>query len=349
MLRKNYKYYWWCQLAGWTFVGLSMIFFFYLFDQKVTITIVYRILIQMFAGILSTHLLRAVIKHYNWLMLPIEKVFARLIIGVVAASVFCGLISIIGVDLFHLQISKRKMDFFTRLMAGTLDNGLILVPWVLIYYSYHYIEKSRRQQVGTLKLEALVKELELKTIKSHINPHFIFNALNSIRALIDENPLRARNAITELSNILRSSMQAEKLETVSFEKELNIVKDYLALEHIRFEDRLKVEYEIDEDTLDQPVPPMMLQTLVENAIKHGVSKQLTGGFVKIKSDFNDKFHELVIQNTGRLNGSLNGDGFGLTSTRNRLQLLFGEKANFEIKEIGHNLVEAKVLIPVDLK
>ena len=115
-------------------------------------------------------------------------------------------------------------------------------------------------------MEALVKSLELNTIKAHINPHFIFNALNSIRALIDENPQRARNAITELSNILRSSMQTEKMETVPFERELNIVKDYLALENMRFEDRLKVEYDIDEDTLNQPVPPMMLQTLVENAI-----------------------------------------------------------------------------------
>ena len=154
------------------------------------------------------------------------------------------------VDLFELNTAKSlKLPFAKRLVISTLDNGLFMIPWVLIYYSYHYVEKSRRQQVDTLKLESLVKELELKTIKSHINPHFIFNALNSIRALIDENPARARNAITELSNILRSSMQAEKMETVSFEKELNIVKDYLALEYIRFEDRLKMEYEIDEDTL----------------------------------------------------------------------------------------------------
>ncbi|HMI62545.1 MAG TPA: histidine kinase, partial [Puia sp.] len=217
---------------------------------------------------------------------------------------------------------------------------------------YHYIENSRKQQLDTLKLEALVKELELKTIKAHINPHFIFNALNSIRALIDENPTRARTAITELSNILRSSMQAEKLETVTFEKELNIVKDYLALEHIRFEDRLQVEYDIDEDTLDQPIPPMMLQTLVENAIKHGISHQVDGGKVKITSDFKDDFHELIILNTGELNGNGNGgrnvDGFGLASTKNRLQILFGQKANFDIREVNGNSVQATVLIPVDL-
>ena len=194
-----------------------------------------------------------------------------------------------------------------------------------------------------------MKELELKTIKSHINPHFIFNALNSIRALIDENPGRARNAITELSNILRSSMQAEKQETVSFEKELNIVKDYLALEYIRFEDRLKIEYQIDEDTLDQPVPPMMLQTLVENAIKHGIGKEVTGGLVRVISDFKGNFHELVVQNSGKLNGHVNEDGFGLSSTKNRLQFLFGEKANFEIKQVDGDMVEARVLIPVELK
>ena len=190
-----------------------------------------------------------------------------------------------------------------------------------------------------------MKELELKTIKAHINPHFIFNSLNSIRALIDENPSRARTAITELSNILRSSLNAEKGETVSFKEELKIVKDYLALENMRFEDRLKVEYDVDEDTLEQQVPPMMLQTLVENAIKHGISKQLRGGVVKVISDFSNNYHELAVQNTGHLNGGSNSQGFGLSSTQDRLSLLYGDKARFEIKQLNPSLVEAKVLIP----
>ena len=91
---------------------------------------------------------------------------------------------------------------------------------------------------------------------------------------------------------------------------------------------------------------MMLQTLVENAIKHGISKQVSGGMVKIISDFKYDHHELVVQNTGHLNGSYNADGFGLTSTQNRLHLLFGEKANFTIHEINGNTVEAKVILPV---
>jgi two-component system, LytTR family, sensor kinase len=342
------KYYWWCQLSGWGFLALVSVLFTSTLDQRLTAQLMGQLAILVFSGILITHLFREVLRRSGWLLLPVEKALPKLLIGILLACIADSLLRMAAVDILNLSTNRRKADFITRVLVTTFENGLFILPWTLIYYFYHYIEKSRTQQLDTLKLEALVKELELKTIKAHINPHFIFNALNSIRALVDENPVRARTAITELSNILRSSMQAEKLETVTFEKELNIVKDYLALEHIRFEDRLQIQYDIDEDTLDQPIPPMMLQTLVENAIKHGISKQVNGGIVKIVSDFKDDFHELVIQNTGYLNGGLNGDGFGLTSTKNRLQILFGTKANFDIKEINGNTVEARVLIPVDL-
>ena len=345
MLHKNSKYYWQCQVLGWGTMGLSMLFFGYIYGQKINVQFVMRVMVVVMVGIISTHVFRAFIKKAGWMLLPVEKVIPRLIIGAIATSILTGILIIVFNEIFNLAENKLRFDFFTRLLNNSVNAGIFIIPWIMIYYFYHYIEKSRKQQLDTLKLEALVKELELKTIKAHINPHFIFNALNSIRALVDENPNRARTAITELSNILRSSMQAEKLETVSFEKELNIVKDYLALEYIRFEDRLRVEYEIDEDTLDQPVPPMMLQTLVENAIKHGISKQMNGGVVKVISDFKGNFHELVVQNTGTLNGQRNLDGFGLTSTQNRLQLMFGEKANFSINQLNGNMVEARVNIP----
>ena len=340
-------YYWWCQIGGWGFLALFMILLSSITNQKFEPKLFGQLAIIVCSGILTTHIFRLVIQRFNWLMLSVEKIFPKLIIGVIVVCIINSLIRIGAIRLLGLSINPHKLGFLQRFLLTTLENGIFILPWTLIYYFYHYIEKSRKQQLDTLKLEALVKELELKTIKSHINPHFIFNALNSIRALIDENPSRARTAITELSNILRSSMQAEKLETVTFEKELNIVKDYLALEYIRFEDRLRIEYDIDEDTLNQPIPPMMLQTLVENAIKHGISKQLKGGLVKIVSDFNGNFHELVIQNSGRLNGHINSDGFGLKSTKNRLQLLFGPKANFDIKELNGEMVEAIVLIPVE--
>ncbi len=347
MPKNTARYYWWCQIGGWSLFALVIILFDSIMVEKATPKSIEQMIVMFFSGMLATHLFREFIRRSTWLMLPIERALPKFLLGVFVTCIVASLFRIAIVDVFGLINNKKKFDFLLTLIFSSLEYGILIIAWTIIYYFYHYIEKSRKQQLDTLKLEALVKELELKTIKSHINPHFIFNSLNSIRALIDENPSRARTAITELSNILRSSMQTEKQETVSLEKELNIVKDYLALEHIRFEDRLKVEYDIEESTLSQPIPPMMLQTLVENAIKHGINKQVNGGIVKIVSDFKDNYHELVICNTGRLNGSTNTDGFGLISTRNRLQLLFGQRANFDIRERNGNTVEATVLIPID--
>lgn len=349
MSKNASKYYWLCQLGGWGLLGLSIIVVNNTkLAPKLGNNLIYIFTVMyVVPGLIATHLFREIVRGLGWLRLPVEKALPKFLISIFLVCLSGSLIRICAIDVLGLARSKTTPDFLADMMASTSEYAISVIPWTVIYYFYHYIESSRKQQLDTLKLEALVKELELKTIKAHINPHFIFNALNSIRALIDENPARARKAVTELSNILRSSMQAEKLETVTFEKELNIVKDYLALEYIRFEERLQVEYVIDEDTLDQPIPPMMLQTLVENAIKHGISRQVDGGKVKIVSDFKEDYHELLIVNTGVLNGNRDVDGFGLASTKNRLQLLFGKKANFDIKEIGGNSVQARVLIPVD--
>lgn len=354
--------YWIFQAIGWGGFALISIFFAYSFDQFNTrgeiIQVVGRIGFFVGLGFILTHLMRMVIITLNVLQKKLER---QLLIFLVITFIF----SVIGAY-FHTELllqfkllNKREKEFQSNtlllVISWVFNFFIYFFIWNLIYFIYHYVTKSRKQQLDTLRLEALVKELELQTIKAHINPHFIFNSLNSIRALVDENPQRARKAVTELSNILRSSMQVEKVEAVPLEKELNIVKDYLALENMRFEDRLRVEYDIDEDTLSQPVPPMMLQTLVENAIKHGISKQISGGVVRVISAFRDNFHELIVQNTGQLRIKINaegsqdemsGRGFGISSTTNRLNLLYGNKASFEIKQINGSLVEARVLIPV---
>ena len=349
-MRMGKRLYWTFQLGGWGLFALINLFFAYIFD-KIEWELGFRMMIFVGLGIFFTHCMRWVIHQSNILIKPLQSQLTSFILITILFSIFVG-ICYTYVERWFGILSKQDtgLTIPKLILKNAFYSFVYFFMWNCIYFIYHYIEKSRKQQVDTLKLEALVKELELKTIKAHINPHFIFNSLNSIRALVDENPERARRAVTELSNILRSSMQIEKAETVNFEKELNIVKDYLALENMRFEDRLKVEYEIDEDTLDQQVPPMMLQTLVENAIKHGISKQMNGGVVKIISDFKNSNHELIVQNTGYLNGSLNGyEGFGLSSTQDRLHLLYGNKANFEIRQVNPVLVEAKLSIPVEAK
>ncbi len=411
---KTQKRYWLCQILGWGGLMALFLFIAYKFGSDNFFTpatkrnlLLYGFFTAFISYILSTHLLRIVLKKLNWLSFNPSKIFLMFIVGVSLTSVvsFYGselLEKIPGETYESYEIKERKekailmekelnltnVDYYDyeknnifdsvkyksfikikkatswykdknnkwqfeeqrkgKIFGGLFNSFILISLWLLIYVVFHYVDKNRNNQLDKLRLEGVVKSLELKTIKSHINPHFIFNALNSIRALVDENPARARTAITELSNILRSSLQAEKLETVPLEQELDIVQDYLALEQMRFEERLKVEMHIDPDTLAQPIPPMMLQNLVENAIKHGISKDVNGGIVIIRSYFKDDHHELIVQNTGNLQSLKAGtsSGFGLRSTQDRLNLLYHKKAHFEIEEKNGNLVQSKIVMPV---
>jgi two-component system LytT family sensor kinase len=357
-MQKKWIQYWLFQLIGWGSFALINIFFAFSFD-KLNPEFYLRLGVILVVGVVISHLMREVIFRFGILQKNLNKQVLQFFIVTFCLALIASFITV-EILIWKNLLRPDDQQLLNRAGVSYLINKLLLILsnafsyfilffiWSLIYFMYHYVTKSRKQQLDTLRLETLIKELELKTIKGHINPHFIFNSLNSIRALVDENPKRARAAVTELSNILRSSLLVEKVETVALGKELNIIKDYLALENMRFEDRLKIEYEIDEDTLDQPVPPMMLQTLVENAIKHGISKQINGGVVKVISDFNGEYHELAVQNTGSLNGYKNGEeGFGLSSTTNRLNLLYGNKARFQIKQINGSIVEARVSLPVN--
>jgi LytS/YehU family sensor histidine kinase len=340
MFKPVSKYYWWCQLSGWLFwMSLNVVLAIY-YDRPMHGAYFANLVVMGVSGILITHLFRRIVLRYDWLQYPLDKLIFRMLLSVVICAslitILRGSINII----FHLSEKEEKLFSIGIFVVSSF----LVTAWTAIYFLWHYFQKDQQYTLDRLRMQTLVNDLELRTIKSQLNPHFLFNALNSIRALIDENPKRARAAVTELSNILRSSMQAEKVETVSLENELNIVRDYLALEHIRFEERLKVHYDIDPNTEELPVPPMMLQTLVENAIKHGISKSVEGGILNISSQIKGTQHVITIRNTGQLNGHTDNGGFGLQSTRQRLGLLYKNKARFEIGNLNDHIVEVKVSI-----
>lgn len=334
------------QALGWG-LFLAVNVFFAISYKMVDRVFFLRLLITMILGLVFTHLMRTVIKRLKLLK---KKINAQLIGFVIVSLVFAltvGMVETLVVKIFNLNFKQETgFNFFQDYISNAFSWIVFLFIWNCIYFIYHFVDESTRNQLDKLKLEALVKSLELKTIKSHINPHFIFNALNSIRALIDENPSHAREAITALSNILRSSMVSETQETITLERELNIVKDYLALELIRFEDRLSIKYEIPVEVLQFQIPPMMLQTLVENSIKHGISKSLKPGKIIVQASKHDNELVLTILNTGKLAMSNNIGGFGLQSTENRLKLIFGNQASFKISQKDADHVEACVTIPV---
>ena len=344
-LRKLNRY-WIFQVAGWGLFILINNFFAVTYGQQ-TDVFIYRLLVFVTMGIMFTHLMRFCILKLNLLSKSLEvQIFGLLGLDIL----FSFLIGALEAPLTELLQIRTEVEQGLKegmvILSHSFYAFIYVFIWSVIYFIFHYVNKTRAQQLDTLKLQALVKELELKTIKSHINPHFIFNALNSIRALVDENPERARQAVTALSNILRSSMQAENVEKVPLSRELSIVKDYLDLEHIRFEDRLKVHFDLDDKTIHLPVPYMMLQTLVENAIKHGISKNMNGGMVEICTAIKDGNLLLIVRNTGQLKADIIEEGFGMKSTASRLLLMFGAGASFTICNLNENTVEAKVTIPL---
>ena len=368
-MKKTASLYWICQIIGWFSYGLTIIFFAYMLEKKLNVTFYPRILINIISGIIMTHLLRKSMTKLSLRPPTPSHQWWKIVLLILLFSVFFSIITSSLIEIFRLfdtdrEGPKNMVNHFSFSISNIVSNwdsqrvykrfifSLILdtpifLVWISTYVLWHYIEFANSEEVNKVRLETIIKELELKTIKSQINPHFIFNALNSIRALVDEDPKRARQAITELSNILRSSIQVDKVEITTLEKELDIVKDYLALEYIRFADRLIVEYEVEPETIDNQLPPMMLQTLVENAIKHGLSKQPGDCLIKIISKFEQDKLILMVQNTGLLKPN-ERDGFGLQSTRERLNILYHGQALFEIFQCLPNLVTAKLAIPISI-
>jgi sensor histidine kinase YesM len=343
-MKKHSSLYWICQIAGWFSYGLTILFFASILDKELNPIFYPRLALNLSIGILITHLLRETMHRISLRPPMPSNQWWKLVLLLFAFSIVNSFSSSYLADVLKLYEPGRNIALSRRFLFSIIFDTPIFLVWMSVYVLWHYIEFTNTEEIKKVRLETMIKELELKTIKSQINPHFIFNALNSIRALVDEDPQRARQAITELSNILRSSIQVDKVEITSLEKELDIVKDYLALEYIRFADRLKVVYEVEPKTLSHQIPPMMLQTLVENAIKHGLGKQPGDCSIKIISTLENDKLVLIVQNTGLLQQTQK-DGFGLQSTRERLNILYRGQAIFEIFQCAPNQVTAKLVIP----
>lgn len=340
-MSKKQNIYWACQIGGWTFFAALNLFFFKL-SYSTSVKDILNYLIWLPVGITITHLFRYLIKKFNVLRYTIFYQIPIVVIsGFVNAFLFFALT--IGIAK-ALGIITYKIDVVAAI-SNILSLTVIFVFWSLIYFGFHFFDNYKRTEIQNLKLEANTKEVELNKLKSQLNPHFMFNSMNSIRALVDEDPKKAKVAITQLSNILRNTLMMHKNKYITLEEELVLVKDYLELEHIRFEERLNFNFEIDPNTLSLNVPPMMIQTLVENGIKHGISKYPEGGHIIIITQKVEDVFNIEIINTGQLVlNSKSDSGFGVENTTNRLELLFGNKASFSLKNKDDKNVISKVTI-----
>jgi two-component system, LytTR family, sensor kinase len=342
MLNKA-RLYWFLQIGGWALYAIVQIAVAISSSEVISTKRIIFLAYESFFCFLLTHGFRTFMNSKRWLSLSMPRLLPRVLSAVI----------LMGITLYFLRIPLSiPLGLFNSSVVFDLGNiiGLSWVYsffffiWSVIYFTYNYFERYNK----SLKLEASVKEIELNNLKSQLNPHFIFNALNSIRALVDENPDKAKMAINQLSNILRNTLVTEKKGLTKFGDELKVVRDYLGLESIRFEERLKTDFDIDPASKNFLVPPLMVQTLVENGVKHGISKLTEGGLIQLKTKVERGKLTIRIRNSGQyhgVNGHKRRGGLGLVNTTQRLKLLYGEGAHFSIRNESDNFVLTEITIP----
>ncbi|MBX2958649.1 MAG: histidine kinase [Flavobacteriales bacterium] len=337
------KLYWFAQLFGWLVYVLIVGVFNKLNGNDLTVELLYSLFSIFLIGLSVSHFYRAIIIKLNWMSLSVAHLIPRVIISILFLGVIVYILQtlIIEIALSNYDYTFVLADAFPKI----INWSLLLLLWSLLYFLFHFINNYKKEEIKNLKWEAARNEIELNKIKSQLNPHFIFNSMNSIRALVDENPDLAKNAITQLSNVLRNSLLMGKKKLVPLGDELKIVDDYLSLEKTRFEEKLNIIKKIEPNTETFLVPPLMIQTIVENGIKHGTSKLAEGGSIEIQTKLMDDKLVITIYNSGRYDESkIPETGFGILNTIQRLQLLFGNAAKFTI-ENENNRVKAQLIIP----
>lgn len=334
--------YWICHIGGWLFFVLLNSLLLNLASQF-NLSVAKSLAILLFVGIVVSHLYRNVIVRSGWLRLSTLQLIPRVIAAVVAFAVLMELFQFVIEWSFGLTDQRYSIN---NVLYNILQLAILLFFWSLIYFLFHYIENYKKAEIENLKWEASINEIELNKLKSQLNPHFMFNAMNSIRALVDENPVKSKEAITQLSNILRNTLQMGKNKVIAFDEEMRIVNDYLGLESIRYEERLKTRVELHEASPQFYLPPLMIQTLVENGIKHGISKLTAGGVLEIITDVRNGKLVVQIRNSGQVNEKKQSDsGFGIKNTVQRLQLLYGSDASLSIRNESDTMVLTELVIP----
>lgn len=284
---------------------------------------------------------------------PIYRRFGnRLSIGsLIVMVLFCTIIfgaawtAIEAVYIYLTNATFNVANYLVRSPRVALDYAMTLAAWSAFYLVVKNWWSWQKERETALAAAALANQAQLEMLRYQLNPHFLFNALNSIRASVDEDAARAKQMITQLSEFLRYSLLNESAKKIPLGEEIEAVRNYLAIEKIRFEDKLEINFEIEKRAEDFKVPSFLLNPLVENAVKHGLTSSAKPLRINISASVSGDRLILEVSNSGSLNGAANGNGtkIGLKNVRERLEKLFGDGGRFELRQDG-DLVKARVEI-----
>ncbi len=344
---KRSTIYWICQAAGWSAYMVFVFAMLFIFAGLKDIT-TEIVLLQFVIGISSlmfSHFFRLFVKKRNWNSLKPKRLWPRAVLAVIILSfIIQAFIHVVIYIIFPLE---NIYSFnFINFLGYTANTLLVMVIWASIYFIYQMVQNNRQNEIERLELKAALNEAELAILKNQINPHFLFNALNNIRSLILTDPDRARVMVTHISELLRYSIQFNASEKVSLGQEIEIVQDYLQLESIQFNDRLTYSFEIEDSALEVKIPPMAIQLLVENAIKHGISQLSTGGEITVQAKMINEHLRIEVTNDGQLKKKSKREGVGLKNLVERMNILFGQFAELSLENSSEDKVTASLTIPL---
>jgi len=343
--------YWKCQLTGWGLVSIYWAYTVYTRDSYGFFYTFLNYVLDASIGIFLTHMYRRFAIKTNWSSLPIRKLLIRIVPVVLLLGFLYMEMNNLKWHGFMLFFFDREYVLLTSLLYWDpiLITGLRLMSiWVLAYHLYHYYQSEVKTAKENAQLSLIAKQAQLDNLSAQLNPHFLFNSLNSIKSLVIENPDTARRAIDLLSDLLRSSLYEKDKDLITIKDELSLVQDYIELEKMRFEERLQLEISLDKTLSTFKIPTLSIQLLVENAIKHGIDSKIEGGIVHLTIERNNNNTIVItVQNPGTLNNNKKSPGLGLKNLKERLAIQYKGKATFCLTEIDEIAVSAVITLPIN--
>ncbi len=293
------------------------------------------------------------IVHENWLRNLLINIAGGLLIIIPQRLIYLTaagtLQSVLGEEIMLSGLYRHFLLY--NLPTGFLSYGVIL----LFSHGFNYYKRYQEEELKASELKAELAEAqlqitraELQSLKMQLHPHFLFNTLNSISALLDEDAHAADEMLARLGDFLRLTLENSGAQTIALQEELEFLRRYLEIEQVRFQDRLTVGFAIDAETLAAQVPNMILQPIIENAIRHGIVERIAEGHIEITARReNDKLLLQVKDNGAGLQSPAisNGQGLGLSNTRARLQQIYGAAHRFELENASEGGTIARLEIP----
>ena len=350
---QNKRYlFWTLQLAGWSGWGVSFYLGVMVWGEPPEYYSLYLSIISSI-GVVLTLGLRS-LYHYMWNSHAVRRIFAILAASYVAGLVWMGSRAVIYRGLFGDAKNKhadKEWELFSY-FDGAMSAFWVMLVWSGLYFGIKYYLLLQEEKQRGLKIAAMAHQSQLRMLQYQLNPHFLFNTLNAISTLVlDKDTELANSMVTRLSRFLRYTLDSDPMEKVTVTEEIEAIKLYLDIEKVRFDERLRLHFDISPEAETALVPSLLLQPLVENAIKYAISQSRHGGSIGISAKLSDDQLLLEVADDGpgmdlKYGRLPKGGGVGVSNCRERLKTLYGDQQSFRLGTTDPHGLTISILLPV---